>query len=141
MLHFYSLLFALEEKHHPTIEDALNGDPLAMRAVLDIVEEGGITMNPFQVGKAYYIETLTLYYIGIVEEAHPTYIKMRQVSWIHWTGRKSVTFKHKKFDKKLYNSNETKPRTEYMGDFNLSLGGINGWEEWPIENVPTESIQ
>ncbi len=139
--HLSCLLYTLEEGLHLTVHDALAGDPLAVSAAFDLAEERGIPVNPFEVGKAYYIETITLYYVGEVVEKGPTHVRLKTASWVHWTGRKSVLFKHKRFDKKLFDDSEAKPRTEYVGTFTVALAGINGWEEWPVENLPTESIQ
>lgn len=119
---------------------ANQGDPLAVMAVLDLAEERSLHLIPFEVGKAYYIETLTLYYVGEVVAVYPTWIQMRKASWVHWTGRKSILMRHKSFSKKHFSGSRT-PRTEYVGDWRVPLAGINGWTEWPVDSLPMESIQ
>ena len=138
--HLLPLAGMLPEHDRQLFQDANQGDPLAMVAVLDLVEERWLYINPFEVGRAYYIETLTLYYIGEVVAVHPTWIQLRNASWIHWTGRKSVLMQHKSFDKKHF-SGSRNPRTEFVGDWRIPMAGINGWTEWPLESIPMESIQ
>lgn len=137
--HLLPLAGLLSECEQQIFHAANQGDSLAMMTILDLIEERGLYMNPFEVGKAYYIETLTLYYIGEVVEAHPTWVKLKNASWIHWTGRKSVLMQHKKFDVSLFDSSRI-PRTEFVGDWCLPLAGVNSWVEWPLEGLPKESI-
>lgn len=138
--HLMPLAALLPECERQLFSDAACGDPVATMAALDLVEERSLYVNPFEVGKAYYIETLTLYYVGEVVESHPTWLRMKNASWVHWTGRKSVFMKHKSFDKKLYVGCRT-PRAEYVDEVCMAVGGVNVWAEWPIKNLPKESIQ
>lgn len=43
--------------------------------------------HPFIIGKAYFIRTVTMHHIGIVEEVFDKEIKMSGVSWIADSGR------------------------------------------------------
>jgi hypothetical protein len=119
---------------------ALWGDHAALAACEDYLTEfGGRIVIPFEVGNTYFIETQTLYYVGRVKEIVGAFVVLEDASWVHWTGRKSVMAKHKSFAKKHFVGAQS-PRTEYVGDYVVSLSGIigfipGGWE------LPKESIQ
>ena len=131
-------------EYHETVRhllpDILGGCELAKQALLDFVQEEGIEVNPFKVGECYYVETLTLYYIGKCVEVSPCWIKFEKASWVHWTGRKGTLMKHKSFNKKHFKQGERSPRTEYIGEWTESIAAITGFTSWSEEELPQESL-
>ena len=129
---------------HPTIAplalDIVRQDYLAIRSALDYCEEQQI-MIPFKIGNGIYIETLTLYYCGVIKEVGPLHIRLNTASWILRTGRKSTLFRIKTFNPSRFTNDEKKPKTEYIGKCNIPLSAINMWEDWPVEGLPTHSIE
>ena len=141
MDHLLPLLETLPARYHPMFVDAIAGDELAVLGVLDLVEEEGIRVNPFVVGQGVYIETQTLYYVGLIAEISSCWVRLKNASWVHRTGRKSKLFKNKSFEAKQFSANELKPRTEYLGDWTVAIGCITGFADWPVKNLPMEAIQ
>lgn len=98
-----------------------------------------MNLHPFEVGKCYFIEQQTLYYIGRVVRVGPCWIELEDCSWVHWTGRKSVLFAKQDFDPAGFGSQRS-PRTEYEGQkflFTTSTSAANLWKG----PLPKESIQ
>lgn len=117
----------------------LIGDGTAPYPLQDYCEENGVNLHPFEVGKCYFIEQQTLYYVGRVTRVGPCWIEMEDCSWVHWTGRKSTLFAAKSFCHKDFGS-DRKPRTEYEGTkiiFTTSTSAANLWEG----PLPKQSIQ
>ena len=94
----------------------LLGDDLSAATLLDIHEETGMNLHPFEVGKCYFIEQQTLYYVGRVVEVGICWIKLEDCSWVHWTGRRSTLFRNQSFAHKGFPEGDRKPRTEYEGE-------------------------
>ena len=134
-------LAELYPQHAAMLRDAAAGDDVAARAALDLIEEEGLDVNPFEVGKAYLIETGTLYYVGRVVEASPCWLRLDRCSWVHRTGRVSTLHARKSFSHKGWPADELRPRTEYIGDKILSLNAVVGAEPWPVEALPEGPIQ
>ena len=117
---------------------ALAGDYPARCAVADYLTElGDQTVTPFEPGKCYLIETVTLYYVGRVTAVAGGFVQMEDASWVHWTGRKSTLCRLKKF--KGFGSGETKARTEFVDQVGISLASIVSYlpGDWTL---PKESI-
>ena len=134
-------LAELYPQHAALLRDAAAGDDVAARAVMDLIEEEGIDVVPFEVGKAYLIQTVTLYYVGRVVEASPCWLRLDRCSWVHRTGRVSTLHKRKSFVHAGWPTGELRPRTEYVGDKILSLGCVIGAEPWPVAALPEVTIQ
>lgn len=138
--HLFALAELVPAHERQVIHEAMLGEPLSQLALLDIAEEIGV-MHPFVVGQAYYFETHTLYWVGRVLAVSPCWLKLDLVSCVIRTGRKSTLMRNRSFAKDRFPKNELTPRTEFVGSFHLAIGAITGFEGWPVENLPTESIQ
>lgn len=117
----------------------LSGDHEAAIPLADYCEEFGVNLHPFEVGKAYFFEQQTLYYVGRVVEIGPCWVRLEQASWVHWTGRKSVLFAHKSFSHKNWPAGARKPRTEYLGNWIIFTTSTSAAALWTGE-LPTESV-
>jgi hypothetical protein len=117
----------------------LAGDSEAAYLLQDLVEEEGLLMNPFVEGKAYLICTVTLYYVGRVKQVGLGWLVLEKASWIHWTGRLSVLLAEHDF--KSSRLSTRKPRVEYCGEVILSTSAIVSSYPWPVEGLPTGSIE
>lgn len=133
------LLAECYPQHAALLTEAVTDD-LSARAVLDLIEEEGLTVHPFKVGEAYLIQTVTLYFVGRVVEVSPCWVRLDRASWVHWTGRLGTLMAKKTFAKKAFPDDEAKPRTEYVGDWLLSLAAVVGAGPLPVSALPTESI-
>lgn len=69
---------------------------------------------PFEVGKQYFIRTVTNYYVGTCEKLFESSIRLNNASWIPDTGRFSGAMKTGAF-------NECEP---YPGGVNVWFGSI-----------------
>lgn len=118
----------------------LAGDDLAGPALADYCEEHGVTLHPFKVGKSYFFEQQTLYYVGRVVEVGPCWVLLEQASWVHWTGRKSTLFRRRSFAHQGWPAGERMPRTEYLGEWIIFTTSTSGAAPW-LGELPTESIQ
>lgn len=139
--HLWPLLDAWTGHDAAVLSDALEGDGYAQVALWDLIEERGDTVHPFQAGRAYLLETMTLYYVGLVVEATPCWLKLEKASWVHWTGRKGTLMASKSFAKAHFRGGGSTPRTEYVGSMVLAVGAVNAAFEWPEKELPAESIQ
>src|SRR5262249_31261950 len=95
---------------------------------------------PFKIGKAYFICTVTLYYVGRVAEKGLGWLRMEEASWVHWTGRLSTLLKRQSFTYRDLSSR--KPKVEPCGpdeDGNgsghvgITTGSIVSWYPWSGE--------
>lgn len=137
MNHFGCLLQS-HSQHAGMILDAMSGDGLAVRAVLDLAEEEALMLHPFEVGKVYLFQTVTLYFVGRVVKVEPCWIHLENASWVHRTGRLSVVAAKSSFDRKHHRT--LHPRTEYVGKYIIPVAPIVG--VMPFDgDPPTESIQ
>lgn len=139
MNHLIGLAELVAEPEQQVIYDALMCDPLAVLATMDMAQENSL-MHPFEVGKAYYIETNTLYYAGRVVAVSACWVHLEDASWLVRTGRKSTTMATKSLDKGKFAASVPKPKTEFVGSWTISIGAIAGFCEWPVESLPKESI-
>ena len=139
-----TILFSLIEKYpknettYQLASSILSGncDDFTEYALADVSEEKGYTMSPFKTGKSYLICTVTLYYVGEVEDSLLGFVILKDASWVHWTGRLSTLLKNKSFT----GQTTRKPRTEYCGEVILSIGSIVSAYPWNA-HLPKESIQ
>lgn len=99
--------------------------------------ERGMIHFPGKVGDKVLICTVTLYYVGEIAELGVGFVRLKDASWVHWTGRLSELTRAKDFTKVRSNR---KPRTEFAGDVGLALQSVIGWYpgDWKL---PKESIQ
>lgn len=117
---------------------ALEGDEIARMIVADhLTEFGEETVDDFAVGQEVFIETVTLYYVGRVTGRSGPFIHMEDVSWVHWTGRKSTLARMRKFTG--FRTGEQRPRTEYVGRWSVSIHSIVSYGPGPWE-LPKESL-
>lgn len=119
--------------------DAARGDILAIQHAIDFCEEEGI-MLPFQIGQGVFVQTLTLYFVGEIIEVGHLHLRLKNASWVHWTGRLSTLFATKNFAHTEFPDDERKPRTEFIGECCVPLGAVNMWADWPADKLPTTSI-
>ena len=120
---------------HPTIGEpalaALAGDVLGRLAVADWLEENDHMRIPFEVGKSYLIQTVTLYYVGRVTSADLAWLTLVDASWVHWTGRLSVLMSRQSFTDPAHGTR--RPRVEPCGEVIVSLGSIVSAYLWTGE--------
>lgn len=85
--------------------------------------------HPYQVGKAYLVRSVTLYYIGILKAVYPHELAFSSASWVADTGRYHDALKTGKL-------NEVEP---ILGDLIVGRGSIIDMVEWahkpPMEQV------
>ena len=139
MIHYHNLLS--DPTCGPMAASAIQGDKIAILAVLDWLEEQGVDMNtqtPFEVGKCYFICTQTLYYVGRVRAVDLGWVYLEDSSWVHWTGQLSVLLKEQSFKSNKFGSRL--PRTEFCGDTTVSQNAIVSLYPW-TGKLPMESIQ
>lgn len=117
---------------------ALDGDAQAEYLLLDWLEDSDMLVNPFEVGKSYLICTVTLYYIGEVTESGFGWIKLRNASWVHWTGRLSVLLSGKKFKNAKFGGRT--PRTEFCGEVVVSTSSIISGYPWNAD-LPEGNVE
>lgn len=117
---------------------ALGGDEFSEEVLCDFIEEEGIMVNPFEVGKSYLICTVTLYYVGRVTESSLGWIKLDDASWVHWTGRLSVLLSDQLFKNSRFGTR--KPRTEYCGEVLIPTTSIVSVYPWNAK-LPGESVE
>jgi len=86
-------------------------------------------LQPFEIGKAYLIRTVTHINIGVVKAVGKTEIVLSDCSWIADTGRYHNAIK----DGKL---NEVEP---YTHDVIMGRGAIIDATEW-VHDLPREQI-
>lgn len=112
------------------------GEPAADLAVYDLLEERGASMQPpFEVGKSYIICTVTLYYVGRVDQVSFGFIRLQQASWVHWTGRLSELLKYQRFPRQ-----GRRARVEPCGEVLVATGAIVAAYPWTGE-LPKEPIE
>lgn len=78
------------------------------------------TSHPFQVGKAYLVRAVTLYYIGILKSVGQHELVFYSASWVADTGRYHDALKTGKL-------NEVEP---IIGDLIVGRGSIVDMVEW-----------
>lgn len=76
--------------------------------------------SPFQVGKKYFIHTVTLYYTGELKEIYPDALVLDNAAWIPDTGRFYDFLKNGK-------PNEVEP---FLDPVIIPTGSIIGATEW-----------
>lgn len=106
-------------------------------ALHDALLEAGVPMeSPFSVGQRYLICTLTLYYVGEVSEVSFGFLRLKDASWVHWTGRLSALCRHKKFSK--LTSGDRRARVEPCGDVVIAISSIVSAYpgEWELPTEP-----
>lgn len=114
-------------------------DPDAICDTCGFIEEENCVIHPFEVGRAYLFETVTLYYVGIVTQVDPCWVHLEKASWVHRTGRKSTLFRLKDFAAQ-FPPGEFQPRTEYVGKAYVAAGAIVAVLPF-LGDVPEKSIQ
>lgn len=130
-----------------------SGNEFAVGVYADWLEEGGRTaeaeyfrshlngdrsemlMFPLEKGDRALVMTVTLYYVGEIVDKGVGWIRMKDASWVHWTGRISSLCATKDF----HRVEGRAPRTEIVKDVIISNGSIvcalpGDWE------LPSESI-
>jgi len=66
----------------------IRGDKSAKVPLPDCLEEEGLTVSTkLEVGKSYYVETLSKYYVGVLVEENLSYLVFDEWAWIPDTGR------------------------------------------------------
>jgi hypothetical protein len=95
--------------------EAILGDETASAAVMDYgIEHLGADMCPFEPGKTYIFQTVTLYYVGRVSRIVGAFVELEpNCSWVHWTGKLSTLCQLLKFTG--FPSGHQRPRTEHIG--------------------------
>lgn len=118
---------------------ALMGDDAARGAVWDYAsEQWGADVNPFDVGKTYLIQTVTLYYVGRVSRIVGAFVELEGASWVHWTGRLSTLCRMLKFTD--FPGGHRKPRTEYIGrPTGINMGSVVSYVAGDFV-LPAESL-
>lgn len=119
------------------LSGAVCQDPTAGRIALDIFEEENIMHAPWKVGQKWIIKLVTLYYVGEITEVGFGWVRMSGASWIHWTGRLSTLMKEQTF---YFESDQRKPRTEYVGDVVVFITAGAAAYPW-TGTLPTASIE
>lgn len=116
---------------------AIARDPLAMAAVMDWIEEQGDNMKPpFEVGKCYLIETVTLYYVGRCVSADLAWVELSDAPMTHRTGRLSVLIRHQSF---THPELEGRQRVEPCGTKIVSLNAVVSFSQW-TGDLPKKAI-
>ena len=63
------------------------GDVTAVGPLADYCEEFAVNIHPFEVGRAYFFEQQTLYYVGRVVEVGPCWVRLayggREITGVH----------------------------------------------------------
>jgi hypothetical protein len=122
----------------PIVLESWLGDPLSAYAINDLFEEGEMK-SPFANGEKWLVSLNTLYYVGEITEVEFNWIKMKNASWVHWTGKLSVLLSLG-FNFEEWPEDARKPRTEYVGDVVLGIGtNMAAAYPWTFD-LPTESI-
>lgn len=86
--------------------------------------------SAFEVGKAYLIRTVTMYYVGRVTKVGDTHIVLSDASWVADTGRYSTA---------LAKGPDALVEVEkYPDDVIVFAGALVDAAEWP-HALPTES--
>ena len=118
---------------------ALAGDETREYTLTDWLEENdAMLVNPFEVGRKYLICTVTLYYVGEVVESGFGWVRLKDASWVHWTGRLSVLLSGQSFTKGNFGSR--KPRTEYCGETIISTSAVSSAYPWTGE-LPRGNVE
>ena len=120
----------------PVVRCALNGDIGAWGACLDWIAEHEGNMTPFEIGEKYLICTVTLYYVGEIVEATMGWLRIKDASWVHWTGKLSDLLREYEFK----TARSPRPRVERCGDVIISCGSIVSAYPWR-GSLPKESVQ
>ena len=115
---------------------AKTGDPLAGFALVDHLKEEGVQDSPFRAGDKVFIFTVTLYYVGEVEDVGLGWVRLKNASWVHWTGRLSSLFATGDLTRQ---HGGRKPRTEYLDELTVLTQSIVSFRSWPGK-LPKESI-
>src|SRR5574337_422839 len=92
-------------------------------------EQGVIPMKNLTVGKPYYVETVTKYYVGELVDSDFSGVTLVKAAWIPDTGRFHEAFLNGSF-------NEVEPLPDNLRLF-LPAGVISGIVEWPFP-IPRE---
>ena len=69
------------------------GDISVLPILHDCLHEGELTLDKIEIGKAYFIRTLSLYYTGRVISVSLSGIQLCEAAWIPDTGRFSDTMR------------------------------------------------
>lgn len=91
---------------------------------------------PFAVGSSYLFCQVTLYYVGTVVERGIGWVRLRDASWVHWTGRLSELLRTQSWKLK----SNRKPRVEPCGDVILATAALVSAYPWSGP-LPTEPIE
>ena len=116
--------------------DCRAGDPLAGMALADQLEESGVNHFPFKPGDLVFFFTVTLYYVGRVEEVGLGWVRLSDASWVHWTGRIGSLFASGDLTRQHGNR---RPRTEYLGEHFVWTQSLVSAKRWPGK-LPAESL-
>lgn len=85
----------------------------------------------FEIGKNYFIQTVTMYYVGKLTAVEAigihVFLKLKKASWIADTGRFHTALKNGNFE-------EVEP---YVNDVCVSVGAIVSYTPWHFE-LPKE---
>jgi len=69
-----------------------------LKEIQNTVGQSRQTKNPYEIGKNYFIQTVTHYYTGKLIEVLPQELVLEEASWIADTGRFSDFIKDGKFN-------------------------------------------
>lgn len=100
--------------------------------------ENDMMSFPGKKGEHWLIKTVTLYYVGEITEVGPGYVRMKNASWVHWTGRISVLTKVRSFQSSEFG--ERSPRCEYVGNCLVATAAIVAAYDPPWE-LPKGAIE
>jgi hypothetical protein len=89
-------------------------------------------MNPFKVGDQAFLVSQTLYYVGTVEAYEFGWIKLKDASWVHATGRLSDLMRTGVFDPQ-------RARVEPVGDVFVFTANLIAAYPFPFP-LPTQAI-
>lgn len=117
---------------------ALDGDVAAQCLLADhLLEFGEQPMKSFAPGNKVLIKTVTMYYVGEIEEEDGPAIILKDASWVHWTGQLSRLMSTLDFED--FPDREGRARTEYVGNVGVLKSGMISFfvRDWKL---PTTSL-
>lgn len=117
--------------------EALAGDGLAAATFRDWAEETECVNDyPFKVGDKVFFFQVTLYYVGEIVEIGRGWVRLKDASWVHWTGRVSSLFRS--YDLSGLHGGR-RPRVEFLGDHTVYLHATVGSKPW-LGELPKEAL-
>lgn len=92
----------------------------------------------FKQGEKALFCTVTLYYVGEIEQVGFGWVRLKNASWVHWTGRLSTLCKVQDFKSPELSSRP--PRVEPCGRVIVFTGSLVSAYPWDGD-LPTEPIE